>query len=278
MSYGRIAGRGMRPYPSKWICLVAIMAQIRDLPLFTESFLDVNAFSPGSGSIYFYGTFEERSEHSDEWRKAAGDVTFVKLEEKGATYIVTAESPASDIRLRDLEAMKEFVKRFDRQVAYIDITGLSHHVWAPLVRASWEVSLDIRCVYVEPGDYRFSQTPAQDQIFDLSERIDGIAPIPGFASFNDPAEADVCFVPLLGFEGTRLAYLIEQVQPPGGRIFPIVGVPGFRLEYPFHAYQGNQGLLQSQGRGGRYDMLVQTVHLAYFICLRKFGENILSST
>jgi len=34
--------------------------------------------------------------------------------------------------------------------------------------------------------------------------------------------------------------LNEQVQPPGEKILPIIGVPGFRPEYPFYTYHGNQ--------------------------------------
>jgi hypothetical protein len=81
--------------------------------------------------------------------------------------------------------------------------------------------------------------PTEGEIFDLSERILGIAPIPGFASFARVKD-DFCFVALLGFEGTRVAYLLEQVQPVGDRIIPIVGVPGFRAEYPFATYTGNR--------------------------------------
>ena len=94
-------------------------------------------------------------------------------------------------------------------------------------------------IYVEPVDYRFSASPKEGEIFDLSERIAGISPIPGFASLREPKE-EVSFIPLLGFEGARLSYLIEQVQPPGERILPVIGVPGFRPEYPFFTYQGNQ--------------------------------------
>ena len=53
----------------------------------------------------------------------------------------------------------------------------------------------------------------------------------------------VLFVPFLGFEGHRLAYVLEQVQPPGRNIVPIIGVPGFMPEFPFHTYLGNRNIL-----------------------------------
>jgi hypothetical protein len=54
-------------------------------------------------------------------------------------------------------------------------------------------------------------------------------------------------VPLLGFEGVRFSHVLEQTQPLGANIFPIIGVPGFRAEYPFHTYVGNRvTLIQSE--------------------------------
>ena len=123
---------------------------------------------------------------------------------------------------------------------YLDITGLDHHVWAPLLRAIRTNTNRGFCVYVEPGDYRFSSAPTEATIFDLSERIDGIRPLPGFASLTFSDEQDALFVPLLGFEGARFTFMLETVQPERGRIFPVIGVPGFRPEYPFHAYLGNR--------------------------------------
>ena len=102
------------------------------------------------------------------------------------------------------------------------------------------MGLSVRCVYVEPGDYRFSETPTESTIFDLSERVQGIEPLPGFASFVSSGLGATLFVPLLGFEGARFAYTLEAVQPRREDIVPIVGVPGFRAEYPFYAYSGNR--------------------------------------
>ena len=95
-------------------------------------------------------------------------------------------------------------------------------------------------VYLEPGDYRFSATPTEVTLFDLSERIEGIEPLPGFVSFGRRVVDASVFLPLLGFEGTRLTFMLEQVQPQREEIYPIVGMPGFRPEYLFYTYQGNK--------------------------------------
>ena len=121
---------------------------------------------------------------------------------------------------------------------YLDITGLEHHVWAPLLRGMYVGTTRSYCVYAEPGDYRFSNEPTEVRIFDLSEEIGGIGPLPGFVSLADDG-GDFLFVPLLGFEGARLTYMIEQTQPEQRGICPVVGVPGFRPEYPFYSYIGN---------------------------------------
>ena len=52
-------------------------------------------------------------------------------------------------------------------------------------------------------------------------------------------------MPLLGFEGARFQYVMDQVQPLGGRTYPVVGVPGFRPEYPFYTYEGNEPPLRT---------------------------------
>src|SRR5262249_25984335 len=41
-------------------------------------------------------------------------------------------------------------------------------------------------------------------------------------------------------EGARFGYVLEHVQAVPEKTVPIVGVPGFRPEYPFHAYTGNR--------------------------------------
>ena len=121
---------------------------------------------------------------------------------------------------------------------YLDVTGLEHHVWSPLLRGMYVGTTQSYCVYAEPGDYRFSEQPTEARIFDLSEEIGGIRPLPGFVSLSTEGD-DFLFVPLLGFEGARLTYMIEQAQPNQRRICPVVGVPGFRPEYPFYSYIGN---------------------------------------
>lgn len=122
----------------------------------------------------------------------------------------------------------------------IDLTSLPAHIWAPLVKSCWEQRLDCRAIYIEPNDYTRSESPRIGSLFDLSERIVGISPIPGFASLRAINEDDALLIPLIGFEGARLSFIVDHLEPKKENVFPIVGAPGFKKEYPFHTFLGNQ--------------------------------------
>jgi len=219
--------------------------QVRDRPLLTDFYSNIEDFTPDRNSSYIYGlSSEQRSAHHSEWQARVPEISFAQIVEQNASdFRVTFGSCDERISLRSNEQLRKFWKNIHRDTVYLDITGLSHHVWAPVLRMGLLMRVHVICIYVEPAKYKFSPTPTEGEIFDLSEAIMGIAPIPGFASLMELGTGDVCFVPLLGFEGTRLAYLLEQVQPYGGKIFPIVGAPGFRPEYPFFAFHGNRSPL-----------------------------------
>jgi hypothetical protein len=222
------------------------MADIRDEPLLTIT-TTVDSFMPEPGSTYVYGSSgEERSAHSAEWQSRTSGVQFLRIiEQNRSDFTADVSDVSAHFMLRSRDQLRDFWSHSTSQTIYLDITGLAHHVWAPLLRAAISLNKRLIGVYVEPGDYRPSSTPTEGEIFDLSERIEGIAPIPGFARLAEARESESCFIPLLGFEGTRFSFLIENVQPQGTKIFPIIGVPGFRPEYPFYTYQGNKGSLLS---------------------------------
>lgn len=225
---------------------------IRDNPLFTDTYSDLSDFAPEEGSTYIFGaSAEERSSHYKDWESKVTNIKFVNIIEQQPTFFIAEENgiATTTVFLRANDQIKSFLESIQSKVLYLDITGLSHHIWAPLLKMALKIGCqEVLGLYVEPEQYRFHQAPKEGEIFDLSEKITGIAPIPGFIRLGEPSDEEkVCFVPLLGFEGTRLAYLIEMVQPPGGKIMPIIGVPGFRAEYPFYTYHGNQQpLLRTQ--------------------------------
>ena len=211
-------------------------------PVFTSILRDVSELRPRQGSLYITGTsVEERSHHTESWEAACQGVRFAQLVyENMSEMVLSIEGRNRSIRLRSMTSVAKFLETYHYSSIYLDITGLPHRVWAPLLRGIRDRAEAAFCVYVEPGDYQFSATPTETTIFDLSERIEGIAPLPGFASFSSATREDVLFVPLLGFEGARFAFTLENVQPKREDIHPIIGVPGFRPEYPFYTYVGNR--------------------------------------
>ncbi len=216
------------------------MLALRNRALFTTEYEDPQRFRPEPGSLYVFGTgVEDRGGHVFEWRQSAPDTIFLQLKESGRSAITIANDDEDQILLRSRDRLAAMLAPHRDRLLYLDITGLSHHVWIPLVRVAVEMRIELRVVYVEPRDYSYSRSPRENDLFDLSERTLGIAPLPLFASLAEPDEDKVCFIPLLGFEGGRLAHLTEEVQPHGGQIHPIIGIPGFRAEYPFFTFQSN---------------------------------------
>lgn len=225
-------------------------------PLLTRLFEDWDSFELEPGSTFIHGTsVEERSVHPATWERAANGVNFLSFSsfensigDSGERDFsnCTAEIGGSqmDLQLRSGNQLRDFFLNIESNTIYIDITGLAHHVWAPLLRAAIHSSKEVYVVYVEPRTYTFSRTPTEAEIFDLSETIHGISPLPGFSVLSEPEdEESVLLVTFLGFEGHRLAYVLEQVQAPGKKIIPIIGVPGFIPVFPFHTYLGNKNIL-----------------------------------
>ena len=48
----------------------------------------------------------------------------------------------------------------------------------------------------------------------------------------------------MGFEGGRFMHILENIEYSNKIIIPIIGVPGFRPEYPNIAYWGNKKTLE----------------------------------
>ena len=225
-------------------------------PLLTRLYEDWGSFELEQGSTFIHGTSaEERSIHPPTWERTANGVNFLSFSsfensngnsaDRDFSHCA-AEISGSQIilQLRSGNQLRDFFSQIHSEIIYLDITGLAHHVWAPLLRAAIGASKQIYVVYVEPRTYRFSRTPTEAEIFDLSETIHGISPLPGFSVLGEPEdEESVLLVTFLGFEGHRLAYVLEQVQPPGKNIVPIIGVPGFMPVFPFHTYLGNKNIL-----------------------------------
>lgn len=218
--------------------------KIEPFPL-TRAFEKATDFQPEVGSVYLSGrSVEDRSRHSQSWQNSRSDLSFIDVLREESERIEVCGAVSSEIPLRSNAKLKEFWDSVPSGIVYLDITGLKHGTWASLLRGyAGRPEKKLRVVYVEPSDYRMSPRPTQNEIYDLSDKIEGIKPLPGFARFRRSSGVSV-FAPLLGFEGARLLYLLNQLEPLGQFIFPVIGVPGFRLEYPFETFWANRTALR----------------------------------
>jgi hypothetical protein len=136
----------------------------------------------------------------------------------------------------------------------LDITGFEHRLWATLVQTFLQTERDFVAIYAEPDDYKKSTDPLPGAIHDLSERIKGIEPLPGFAKISTRLNDRGFFAPLLGFEGARLDHVIDQEQVDLQHTYPVVGFPGFRIEYPTITYLAHTDIISAERLQGRIEL------------------------
>lgn len=155
-----------------------------------------------------------------------------------ATVIIKEE--IQTVLLTDSERLVSLAKSDN---LLIDITGLPHHVWAPIFQACLKARKRVRVLYVEPDTYKTHPSPASANLFDLSISFDGLSPLPGFAKLAGPTDDEpALFVAFLGFEGNRAERIINQLEPQP-RVIPVVGAPGFQINYPAITVACNRSFL-----------------------------------
>lgn len=218
-----------------------------DDPIYSH---EVSTFAfnvPPKSSFVFSHTAEEaRAIPSPSWFSQIdpSELTRVTIQADENDVITVRSDSFSDdrvISLFDSAALCGLLEELPQPI-YVDITGLSHRVWAPIVRAVTLSTADVRIVYLEPEEYLGGTFRDAYKIYDLSKKFEGLRPLPGFAYIPTDLEVEQVsnFVPMVGFEGSRLEYMITQNEPDLRRTYPIIGVPGFRPDYAFFAYEGNR--------------------------------------
>ena len=165
----------------------------------------------------------------------------IDLIDKESIYIVKHNSNPFKIALNDTQSLTDLITHAH---LYIDISSLPHHVWAPILKAAFEANVFPKVIYTEPASYKTHPTPTSFSQFDLTESCEGLAPLPGFVKlFGRDDETNSLFIAMLGFEGNRPQHLAMQLEPPP-HIIPVIGVPGFKLEYPEITVACNNSLLR----------------------------------
>jgi hypothetical protein len=206
-----------------------------------------------------------------QWRQTCKDVRFIEVTTETVSGFEVAGIPDRFLLRSALSLEKLLAPLGAGRVLYVDITGLSHPTWAALIRAAIAARMEVQVIYVEPNRYKRSAAPLEGQIYDLSTRIAGIAPMPGFATISSSEES--LFVPLLGFEGARFRHVIEQVQPSHERIVPVVGIPGFKPWYVFETYMGNRAALEETGAWEQAQYVPANCPFSCFYLLQRLAQS-----
>lgn len=218
---------------------------------YTNIYSDVNNITLESNSTYIYGySTEERSHVVDILKEKYKDsISFTQLEfideEKD---LIEDKLSGAIYSLRSKGNIKTLLSIYPSNILYIDVSGLNNRISAALLNNLLSNCEDIKVhvLYAEPASYKIKQFKSESVYIDLSEKINGIEPLPGFANII-PDDIDYKFIALLGFEGGRFTHLINNIQPAEDNIIPVIGVPGYRMEYPFVAYWGNRNGLITTG-------------------------------
>ena len=209
-------------------------------PILTELFESSDEYIPEAGTVLFRGNSTEERHF---WYRQHSEMLEVSFFEDGP-FSIRGSAEGSDFTLsvRSRSDIVRLVESFVKQdnTLLLDLTSLPYFVWIPVLKVGLSLGLNVHASYSEPVSYTESSEPSESEIFELSERIEGIRPIPGFASFSHELSDDFILIALLGFEGRRFSYVVENVQPKGNNIIPIIGAPGFLPEFVFHAFLGNR--------------------------------------
>jgi hypothetical protein len=222
------------------------MAELARTPGLISSFESRANFNLPSGSVYLYGESSENRSHLPRDWVDAQTAAFVKIVE-GEFEESTFEALGRRIQLRSPMELESFVSDTVRlgQSLFLDITGLTHKVWVPLVNrfitkaVAGELECDLRGVYVEPRHYTKSSVPRPGDVFALSKESHGIQALPGMATLRRRHLEGAPLVAFLGFEGWRFDAVLSALEPATGDVIPVVGIPGFRPEYPAYTFEGN---------------------------------------
>lgn len=176
---------------------------------------------------------------SDIAQHSPSSVAWLTPDGRGSV-ILARDSTQLTIDLNDSSELEALVRG---KSILIDISGLGHATWAPFFRAAHSLKVATKVLYAEPERYREHANPISASRFDLSTTLEGLAPLPGFARLSGPPDEDHClFVAMLGFEGNRPECLALQIEP-APKIVPVVGVPGFQIEYPAFTVACNRQFL-----------------------------------
>lgn len=217
-------------------------------PLFTEAYESLGLLDVEGEATYLFGrSLEHRSDLPPEWVTRHQHLHFLEFRDQNDLDQIVSVGDALDKYILRVEDERCRLLDSAKGTLYFDITALNHATWAPLLKSAIERRADVRVVYQEPEDYKARSGTGDNKKFDLSEGRT-LGPLPGFERYEPPVTSisggttirDGWLVIALGFEGDRFGYLVSNQDFDQAKIVPVIGVPGFRIEFVAHALLGNQ--------------------------------------
>ncbi len=207
--------------------------------LYTEEWSDVKQVRLTEDSLYIHAHDpEDRSLYCAEQLRSDNTNTLFIEVSTDDNDMMSVDGLDEQYSLNSKKAIEAFYAIYERANVYLEVTGMSCRLAAPLIKYAINNKLTMYIVYTEPASYKLGEFRKEGINKDLSERVDGISPLPGMISLI-PDDTPRLFVALLGFEGGRFSALIQDYNPVSENITPIVGVPGYRMDYPYISYWGN---------------------------------------
>lgn len=176
-------------------------------------------------------------------------ITYVRLESIDDDDGAARESLTHEIiQLSAADKIRSLLYKSGVRNIVFDASGLEVRILGPMLKVALtmakERDVHVYVLYAEPSRYNVAKFKEEGEYNDLAEKIKGIYPITGFGQLGPTYDQSI-LVPMLGFQGGRFTHIMSTVDYPNAGIYPIVGVSGYRPEYPFISYYGNrQSLLE----------------------------------
>lgn len=214
---------------------------------YAKKYTDSTKFTPQEDGVYFYGkSVDARAQLPDAIRKRCFNNTeFVEIIEDSRSDMLIEAATGAEYSEHSEDELKRFLMPCIRDNVYLDVTGISLRACAPLVKCLLKMKAtykSLNIVYVEPVDYNIDIFHSESVTQNLAERINGLNPLPQFISIVPERYGREKLIVFLGFEGGRFSFIVEETQIASD-VVPIIGLPGYRAEYPFITYHGNQSAL-----------------------------------
>lgn len=261
---------------SSWTCsrITYLTTMINKDYLYVRRYEDCTKFEILDNSLYLYCVdVEDRSKMCvSHLSSKYPNTDFVELEYIQEDEVRVIELNETFKLKSDVEIMG-LIERYEKNRVYLEVSGMSNRLSAPLLKRALKLNKEVHVIYAEPDAYD-PDVFRQNGLFENHpKQYDGIKPLPSLAAMSDDDDRFL-FVALLGFEGGRFAYLLDNVQPMDDRVLPVLGVPGYRMEYPFVSFWGNQSaLLRSNAKDKIRYAAANSIVDAYLLLKRLFEDN-----